>query len=119
MKRAAAHVLVVDDEPDIRELLELTLVRMGLDVASVGTIAEAKEQLKQERYDLCLTDMRLADGEGLDLVRHIAGHAAEVPVAVIIFISRRSSHSSPTQANSFGITRRLPVRPGTTPQLST
>src|SRR5437870_8303474 len=83
MKRAAAHVLVVDDEPDIRELLELTLVRMGLDVASVGTIAEAKEQLKQERYDLCLTDMRLADGEGLDLVRHIAGHAADVPVAVI------------------------------------
>ena len=83
MKRAAAHVLVVDDEPDIRELLELTLVRMGLDVASVGTIAEAKERLRQDRYDLCLTDMRLADGEGLDLVRHIAGHAADVPVAVI------------------------------------
>src|SRR5207237_386914 len=73
----------VEDEPDIRELLELTLVRMGVEVASVGTIAEAKEQLKQERYDLCLTDMRLADGEGLDLVRHIAGHAAELPVAVI------------------------------------
>src|SRR5207237_10753658 len=81
LKRAAAHVLVVDDEPDIRELLELTLVRMGLDVASVGTIAEAKEKLRQDRYDLCLTDMRLSDGEGLDLVRHIAGQAAEVPVA--------------------------------------
>jgi len=52
MKRTAAHVLVVDDEPDIRELLELTLVRMGLDVATVGTIAEAKEKLRQERYDL-------------------------------------------------------------------
>ena len=83
MKRTAARVLVVDDEPDIRELLELTLVRMGLDVATVGTIAEAKDKLREDRYDLCLTDMRLADGEGLDLVRHIAGQAAEVPVAVI------------------------------------
>src|SRR4051812_2417102 len=82
-EKAAAQVLVVDDEPDIRELLELTLVRMGLDVASVGSIAEAKERLKNERFDLCLTDMRLGDGEGLDLVRHIAVQAAEVPVAVI------------------------------------
>ena len=83
MKRAAAHVLVVDDEPDIRELLELTLVKMGLDVESVGSIAEAKERLKSDRYDLCLTDMRLADGEGLELVRHIAGLGADLPVAVI------------------------------------
>src|SRR5215467_3211775 len=51
-----ASVLVVDDEPDIRELLELTLVKMGLGVESVGTIAEAKDRLKGERYDLCLTD---------------------------------------------------------------
>ena len=80
---AGAQVLVVDDEPDIRELLELTLVKMGLGVASVGTVAEAKERLKAERYDLCLTDMRLADGEGLDLVRHIAGLAIDLPVAVI------------------------------------
>ena len=69
-REASAQVLVVDDEPDIRELLELTLVKMGLGVESVGTVAEAKERLKSERYDLCLTDMRLADGEGLDLVRH-------------------------------------------------
>src|SRR3989440_481978 len=68
-RRAAsrgASVLVVDDEPDIRELLELTLVKMGLDVESVGSIAEAKERLKSDSYDLCLTDMRLADGEGLE-----------------------------------------------------
>jgi len=90
MKRAerrsasrGASVLVVDDEPDIRELLELTLVKMGLDVESVGSIAEAKERLKSDRYDLCLTDMRLADGEGLELVRHIAGLGADLPVAVI------------------------------------
>src|SRR3954465_14516160 len=82
-EKAAAQVLVVDDEPDIRELLELTLVRMGLDVASVGSIAEAKERLKNERFDLCLTDMRLADGEGVELGPHIPAAAAEVPVAVI------------------------------------
>ena len=90
MKRAERHaasrganVLVVDDEPDIRELLELTLVKMGLGVQSVASIAEAKERLKSDRYDLCLTDMRLADGEGLELVRHIAGLSADLPVAVI------------------------------------
>ena len=101
MKRAAAHVLVVDDEPDIRELLELTLVRMGLDVATVGTIAEAKEKLRQERYDLCLTDMRLADGEGLDLVRHIAGQAAEVPVAVITAYGSAENAVAALKAGAF------------------
>jgi two-component system response regulator PilR (NtrC family) len=80
---ARARVLVVDDEPDIRELLELTLIKMGLGVTSVGTVAEARERLKEERYDLCLTDMRLPDGEGLELVRHIAGLAVDLPVAVI------------------------------------
>jgi len=101
VKRAAAHVLVVDDEPDIRELLELTLVRMGLDVATVGTIAEAKEKLRQERYDLCLTDMRLADGEGLDLVRHIAGQAAEVPVAVITAYGSAENAVAALKAGAF------------------
>lgn len=76
-------VLVVDDEPDIRELLELTLAKMGLGVVAVGSIAEAQEQLKLTRFELCLTDMRLADGEGLDLVRHIGGLDNDVPVAVI------------------------------------
>jgi two-component system response regulator PilR (NtrC family) len=101
LKRAAAHVLVVDDEPDIRELLELTLVRMGLDVASVGTVAEAKERLKQERYDLCLTDMRLADGDGLDLVRHIAGQVADVPVAVITAYGSAENAVAALKAGAF------------------
>src|SRR5437588_2626316 len=101
MKRAAAHVLVVDDEPDIRELLELTLVRMGLDVATVGTIAEAKERLKEGRYDLCLTDMRLSDGEGLDLVRHIAGQAADVPVAVITAYGSAENAVAALKAGAF------------------
>jgi two-component system, NtrC family, response regulator PilR len=101
MKRTAANVLVVDDEPDIRELLELTLVRMGLDVASVGTIAEAKERLKEGRFDLCLTDMRLADGEGLDLVRHIAAQAAEVPVAVITAYGSAENAVAALKAGAF------------------
>jgi len=78
-----AQVLVVDDEPDIRELLELTLIKMGLGVVSAATLAEAKERLKGGRFDLCLTDMRLGDGEGLELVRHIAGLGSDLPVAVI------------------------------------
>ena len=100
-ERAPAQVLVVDDEPDIRELLELTLVRMGLDVRAVGSIAEAKERLKSERYALCLTDMRLADGEGLELVRHIAAQAAEVPVAVITAYGSAENAVAALKAGAF------------------
>jgi two-component system, NtrC family, response regulator PilR len=96
-----AQVLVVDDEPDIRELLELTLVKMGLGVASVGSIAEAKELLKSERYDLCLTDMRLADGEGLELVRHIASLGADLPVAVITAYGSTENAVAALKAGAF------------------
>ena len=96
-----AQVLVVDDEPHIRELLELTLVKMGLGVASVGSIAEAKERLRSERYDLCLTDMRLADGEGLELVRHIATAAADLPVAVITAYGSAENAVAALKAGAF------------------
>ena len=99
--RSDARVLVVDDEPDIRELLELTLTRMGLGVDSVGSIAEAKERLKSERYDLCLTDMRLGDGEGLDLVRHISGLAADLPVAVITAYGSAENAVAALKAGAF------------------
>jgi two-component system response regulator PilR (NtrC family) len=84
-RRAAAKatVLVVDDEADIRELLELTLIRMGLGVECAGSVAEATGFLKRESFDLCLTDMRLPDGDGLELVRYIGTHCADLPVAVI------------------------------------
>ena len=82
-KSPEQRVLVVDDEPDIRELLELTLAKMGLGVDTAGSLAEARERLHSTRYQLCLTDMRLPDGEGLELVRHIAGLAGDLPVAVI------------------------------------
>jgi len=96
-----AQVLVVDDEPDIRELLELTLAKMGLGVDAVGSIAEARERLKGERYDLCLTDMRLADGEGLELVRHIATLGADLPVAVITAYGSAENAVAALKAGAF------------------
>ncbi len=96
-----AQVLVVDDEPDIRELLELTLVRMGLGVQSVGSVAEAKEALKSERFELCLTDMRLGDGEGLELVRHIAGLSNDTPVAVITAYGSAENAVAALKAGAF------------------
>ena len=80
---ADATVLVIDDEDDIRELLELSLVRMGLNVETAGSVTEAKEWLQRRTFDLCLTDMRLPDGDGLSLVRHIGEHCRDLPVAVI------------------------------------
>ena len=77
------RVLVVDDEADIRELLDLTLARMGLDADCAASLAEARERLATGRYQLCLTDMRLPDGEGLSLVREINQNGVDLPVAVI------------------------------------
>jgi two-component system response regulator PilR (NtrC family) len=77
------RVLVVDDEPDIVELLELALIRMGLEVARANNVQQAREQLTSGNIDLCLTDMRMPDGDGLMLVRFIAEQQLDVPVAVI------------------------------------
>src|SRR3954466_8639473 len=99
--RPGAHVLVVDDEPDIRELLELTLVKMGLGVQSVGTIKDAKALLRDETFSLCLTDMRLSDGEGLELVRHIAGLSVDLPVAVITAFGSAENAVSALKAGAF------------------
>jgi len=76
-------ILIVDDEPDICELLSITLERMDLAPRVAGSIGSAQRMLKTERFDLCLTDMRLPDGDGLDLVKWIQQYSASVPVAVI------------------------------------
>jgi two-component system response regulator PilR (NtrC family) len=76
-------VLIVDDEPDIRELLELTLGRMSLESESAEDVRSAKEKLAGGRFDLCLTDMRLPDGDGLELVELIQEKYDQMPVAVI------------------------------------
>lgn len=75
--------LIVDDEPDIRELLEITLNRMDIKTRSVEDIASAKKSLSEQQYNLCLTDMKLPDGNGLDLVNHIQKNHPSVPVSVI------------------------------------
>jgi len=76
-------VLVVDDEPDLLELVSLTLSRMNLKTRTAPDLAAARKLLKSERFDLCLTDMRLPDGDGLDLVAWIQENRRELPVAVI------------------------------------
>jgi len=75
--------LVIDDEPDIRELLSLTLGRMDIDTAVAGDVKSAKAQLSGRRFDICLTDMRLPDGDGLELVEWMQENSRGVPVAVI------------------------------------
>ena len=77
------HVLVVDDEPDIRELLDLTLTRMGLTVTTAEDLRLARRALSEQSFSFCLTDMRLPDGNGLDLVREIARDHPQLPAAVI------------------------------------
>ncbi len=76
-------VLIVDDEPDLVELVSLTLSRMNLDTRTAPDIGTARRLLKSEHFDLCLTDMRLPDGDGLDLVQWIQENRPQLPVAVI------------------------------------
>ena len=77
------RALIVDDEPDIRELLEITLQRMDVDTVPAADLAAARALARRGGFDLCLTDMRLPDGSGLELVRFIQQHSPQVPVAVI------------------------------------
>jgi two-component system, NtrC family, response regulator PilR len=79
----APTVLIIDDEPDLVELVSLTLGRMQLETASAANVAEARAALRARRFDLCLTDMRLPDGDGLDLLGWIQEQYPQLPVAVI------------------------------------
>jgi len=80
---ASPLVLVVDDEPDLVELVSLTLSRMQLATQSAGDVATARRLLKSQSFDLCLTDMRLPDGDGLDLLEWMSANCPRVPCAVI------------------------------------
>ncbi len=76
-------VLIVDDEPDIRELLDITLSRMGLTTYTAATLGEAESRVAEQQPDLCLTDMRLPDGNGVSLVEYIQQNFPQIPVAMI------------------------------------
>ena len=79
----AKHVLIIDDEPDICELIEITLTRMGLNTRSAMNLADAMKLVEEEDFDLCLTDMRLPDGDGIEMVKYIQQHHPNIPIAVI------------------------------------
>ena len=95
------RVLIIDDEEDIRELLDLTLARMGLSADCAGSVAEAKQRLAKERYGLCLTDMRLPDGNGLDIVRLISAEYGTTPVAVITAFGSTDNAVAALKAGAF------------------
>ena len=77
------NALIVDDEPDIRELLEITLGRMGIETLSAKDLTSAKALLQNNEFDFCMTDMNLPDGNGIELVQHINSNFPQVPVAMI------------------------------------
>lgn len=95
------HVLIVDDEPDIRELLEITLTRMGIQTRSADSIGNAIKLLQQHAFDLCLTDMKLPDGNGIELVRHIQQHYIQTPVAMITAHGNMESAIEALKAGAF------------------
>ncbi|SPC11374.1 sigma-54-dependent transcriptional regulator [Cupriavidus taiwanensis] len=83
LSRAPDPILVIDDEADLRELLDISIRRMGHDVVLAGSLAEARDKLAQGRYSLVLTDMRLGDGLGIEIVRQLSAAPERIPVAVI------------------------------------
>lgn len=83
MNKKTHTALIVDDEPDILELLDITLSRMDIQTYSAKNIAEAKTLLSQHNFDICLTDMRLPDGNGIELIKYIQENVASLPVAMI------------------------------------
>src|SRR5690606_20835102 len=95
------RILVVDDEADLRELLELTLVGMGLDVDCAGSLADADGLLERQAYALCLTDMRLPDGDGLALVGAINRRYPQPPVAVITAYGSTENAIAALKAGAF------------------
>ena len=94
-------VLIVDDEDDIRELLELSLLRLGLASDGAASLAEARRLLGEKRYRLCLSDMRLPDGDGLELVRYIAENVRDLPVAVITAFGSMDNAVTALKAGAF------------------
>jgi len=99
--RGQPRVLVVDDEPDLLELLELTLSRMGLETVCAQSVGEAVQLLDKDPFDLCLTDMRLPDGEGLRVVEHITHKGLDVPVAVITAFGSAENAVAALKAGAF------------------
>jgi two-component system response regulator PilR (NtrC family) len=95
------RILLVDDEPDLLDLMELTLTKMGLETDRATSVAEAQARLKHTHYDLCLTDMRLTDGEGLEVIASASALAQPVPVAVITAYGNAGNAVAALKAGAF------------------
>lgn len=95
------RILLVDDEPDLLDLMELTLVKMGLETDRATSVAEARAQLARSHYDLCLTDMRLGDGEGLEVIALASALPLPVPVAVITAFGNAGNAVAALKAGAF------------------
>jgi len=93
--------LIVDDEPDIRELLDLTLSRMDIETFSATNLASARVALEQEQFDLCITDMNLPDGNGIDLVKGIQVNYPNLPVAVLTAYGSMETAITALKAGAF------------------
>lgn len=98
---STASVLIVDDEPDIRELVEITLTRMGLRTNAAATLAEARKRLASQSFDVCITDMRLPDGSGISLVSEIQQRWPQTPVAVITAYGNAEAAVESLKAGAF------------------
>lgn len=96
-----ASALIVDDEADIRELVEITLTRMGLKTQSAATLTEALALLAERRFDFCITDMRLPDGNGLSLIQHIQREIPNMPVAMITAYGNAQAAVESLKAGAF------------------
>lgn len=96
-----SHALIVDDEPDILELLEITLERMEVDASRAMNLKQAYELAGSRKFDLCLTDMRLPDGNGIDLIRFMQQHYPDVPVAMITAHGNMDSAIEALKAGAF------------------
>ena len=95
------NALIIDDEPDIRELLEITLIRMGINTSSAASVADAKQKLAEQEFQLCLTDMNLPDGNGIDLVAFIQTNYPKMPVAMITAYGSVETAISALKAGAF------------------
>ncbi|MFO7603917.1 MAG: sigma-54 dependent transcriptional regulator [Gammaproteobacteria bacterium] len=99
--RTPPLVLIVDDEPDIRELLALTLSRMQLECLDAENLQQARQLLQRQRFDLCLTDMRLPDGSGIEFIREMQQTWPETPVAMITAHGNMNSAIEALKAGAF------------------
>jgi two-component system response regulator PilR (NtrC family) len=100
------RALIVDDEPDIRELLEITLGRMNVETVAAADLGAARSLLEQNEFDLCLTDMHLPDGNGLELVNHIAANSPGLPVAVITAFGSMDTAITALKAGAFDFVQK-------------